>query len=353
MIQINGKYNNATIYTNNLEQEAFDQIKSLCDCEAFKDSKIRIMPDVHSGKGCCIGTTMTLTDKVVPGLVGVDIGCGVLAVKLDTGHIDGRLLDEIIGKRIPTGMKVHSEIPPMSYMMHAHLLSVKAPVNVDYALRSLGTLGGGNHFIEVDEDSHGNFWLVIHTGSRHLGVEIAEHYIPDDLAFVSGQAMKDYLHDMEIAQGFAWFNRCLIASVIKAESGIGSSEEFQTVHNYIDTKSMILRKGAVSAQKGEMLIIPINMHDGSLICMGKGNPDWNFSAPHGAGRLLSRSQAKNLNMEEYRKSMEGIYSTCVCEETLDESPMAYKSLKSILSNIGDTVEVIERLKPVYSYKAKS
>ena len=331
-------------------------------------------------------------------MCGVDLNCGVLAMKLDVDHIDGRLLDEVIEKKIPTGQNVHLEPAPLAHMMHPLLLSTKAPVDVDYALRSLGTLGGGNHFIEIDEDSNKDLWLVIHTGSRHLGLEIAEHYqklavkelhsipeserkalierlkhenrqteisaelkklkqsrpdSPDDLAFVSGQAMADYLYDMDIARGFAWFNRCLIASTIKSELGIGSSTEFQTVHNYIDTKNMILRKGAVSAQKGEMLIIPINMHDGSLICVGKGNPDWNFSAPHGAGRLLSRSQARNLNMEEYRKAMEGIYSTCVCEETLDESPMAYKSLESILSNIGDTVEVIERLTPVYSYKAKS
>lgn len=397
MLTIEGTYNDAKVFADEIDDDAGEQIARLCSCPAFAGSKIRMMSDVHAGKGCCIGTTMTITDKVVPFMCGVDLNCGVLAMKLDTNHIDGRLLDEIIEKKIPTGMNVHTEAHPLAHMMHARLLSVKAPVNVDYALRSLGTLGGGNHFIEVDEDSQGNFWLVIHTGSRHLGVEIAEHYqklavkelhsvpeadrkalierlkaegrqaeiaselkklkadrprIPDDLAFVSGQSMKDYLHDMEIAQGFAWFNRCLIATAIKAELGIGSSEEFQTVHNYIDTQSMILRKGAVSARKGEKLLIPINMSDGSLICIGKGNPDWNFSAPHGAGRILSRSQAKNLSMEDYRKSMEGIWSTCICEQTLDESPMAYKSLESITSNIGDTVDIIERITPVYNYKAK-
>jgi len=398
MLIIEGTYNDAKVFADEIDDGAGEQITRLCSCSAFADSKIRMMSDVHAGKGCCIGTTMTITDKVVPFMCGVDLGCGMLAVKLDTDRIDGRLLDEIIEKRIPTGMKVHPEIPPMSHMMHARLLSVKAPVNVDYALKSLGTLGGGNHFIEVDEDSHGNFWLVIHTGSRHLGVEIAEHYqklavkelhsvpeadrkalierlksegrqteiagelnklkaaepsVPDDLAFVSGQSMRDYLHDMEIAQDFAWFNRCMIATIIKSELGVGSSDEFQTIHNYIDTKAMILRKGAVSAQKNEKLLIPINMHDGALICIGKGNPDWNYSAPHGAGRILSRSQARKLDMEEYRKSMEGIWSTCICEETLDESPMAYKSLESIMNNIGDTVDMVERITPVYNYKAKN
>lgn len=397
MLTIEGTYNNAKVFADTIDDSASEQLQALCNCPAFADSKIRMMSDVHAGKGCCIGTTMTVTGKVVPSMVGVDIGCGVLAVRLDADDLDKRLLDEVIEKKIPTGMKVHAEIPPLAYMMHTHLLSVKAPVNVDYALRSLGTLGGGNHFIEVDKGAGRGLWLVIHSGSRHLGVEIAEHYqklavkelhsvpetdrkalierlkaegrqteiagelkklkvgrphIPDDLAFVSGQTMEDYLHDMEIAQGFAWFNRCLIASVIKTELGIGSSDEFQTVHNYIDTQSMILRKGAVSAKKGEKLLIPINMRDGSLICIGKGNPDWNFSAPHGAGRILSRAQARNLSMEDYRKSMEGIWSSCICEQTLDESPMAYKSLESIMSNTRDSVDVIERITPVYSYKAK-
>ena len=397
MLTIEGTYNDAKVFADEIDDGAGEQIARLCSCPAFAGSKIRMMSDVHAGKGCCIGTTMTITDKVVPFMCGVDLNCGVLAMKLDADHIDGRLLDQIIEKKIPTGQNVHSQPVPLAHMMKNLLLSAKAPVDVDYALRSLGTLGGGNHFIEIDEDGNKNLWLVIHTGSRHLGLEIAEHYqklavkelrtipeaersalierlkrenrqteisaelkklkqsrpdIPDDLAFVSGQVMADYLHDMDITRGFAWFNRCLIASIIKSELGIGSSTEFQTVHNYIDTKNMILRKGAVSAQKGEMLIIPINMHDGSLICVGKGNPDWNFSAPHGAGRILSRSQAKNLSMEDYRKAMEGIWTTCVCEQTLDESPMAYKSLESITSNIGDTVDIIERITPVYNYKAK-
>lgn len=394
MIQINGKHNNATIYTNNLEQEAFDQIKSLCDCEAFRDSKIRIMPDVHSGKGCCIGTTMTLTDKVVPSLVGVDIGCGVLVSHIDAERIDYAELQDIIKKKIPSGMNIHETPLPTASAMKSYLMAIKAPINIDYALRSLGTLGGGNHFIEIDEGENG-LYLVIHSGSRHLGVEIANHYqkeaarqlkflpkeeirktvealkaagreseiatelaklkqkrVPDNFAYVSGDLFRDYIHDMEIAQAFAWFNRCIMASVIRCELGVNGLDEFQTVHNYIDTKKMILRKGAVSAKKGEKLIIPINMRDGALICKGKGNPDWNFSAPHGAGRLMSRAKAKELSLDEYKESMKGIWTESVSLETLDECPMAYKSLEDILSNIHGTVDVIERITPAYNYKAK-
>ncbi|NLV85597.1 MAG: RtcB family protein [Clostridiales bacterium] len=363
MKEIHGKYNTAKIFTEVLDDTSAEQIKTLLNQEFTKGAKIRIMPDVHAGAGCTIGTTMTITDKVVPNLVGVDIGCGVLVAKIQ-GEVKSSLedIDKAIRSFIPAGFSIHEKVkagfPPLQ-----NLRCFNA-VDIDRAKRSLGTLGGGNHFIEIAEDENKAFYLLIHSGSRRLGLEVANHYqkkaiaslkrnnIPDALAYCEGRLFDDYIHDMKIIQEFALQNRIEILRIICEHSPIVYTDYFQTVHNYIDTKAMILRKGAVSAQKGEKLIIPINMRDGSLLCTGKGNPDWNYSAPHGAGRILSRTQAKKAyTLDEFTKQMDGIYTTSVSAGTLDECPMAYKSIDEILKNIGDTVEVIGRLRPIYNFKA--
>ena len=392
-----GKYNTALIFTEEVEEGAVNQIRRLCNFEPFKDSKIRIMSDVHMGVGCTIGTTMTITDKVVPNMVGVDIGCGMRTVTLATKSIDYRKLDEFIHANIRSGPAVRSTKHYYNREIDLGELRCKKYVDLDRAEKSIGTLGGGNHFIEVDRDTAGKLYLVVHSGSRHLGVEVAEYYqkeafkrlkgqnketerllialmeaegndrniqaelkelsrkpmdVPPELAYVEGDLLEDYLHDMRITQRFASLNRKAMADDIVNGLGLGKTDEFETVHNYIDLEKRILRKGAVSAQKGERLLIPLNMRDGSLLSIGKGNEDWNCSAPHGAGRKLSRSAAKhNLSLAEYRKEMEGIYSTSVNMGTLDESPMAYKSMYDILRNIRPTVSVVERILPTYNFKA--
>lgn len=394
MLKLNGKYNTAKVFTDNVDNETISQIIELLNQDYIKDAKIRIMPDCHAGAGCVIGTTMTITDKVCPNLVGVDIGCGMLAVRIAEKDADLPKLDDVINTYIPAGFNVNDE--PLGNF--SHLNNLAATVDISLAYRSIGSLGGGNHFIELDKDDDGNLWLVIHTGSRHLGLEVAKHYqefaykqlkdsdiggkikamiadlktkgrekeiektiqtlkmqephIPKSLCYVSGQAFKDYIHDMEIVQKHAELNRKYIADMVIEKMGWHVCEEFQTIHNYIDTKNMILRKGSVSARDGEKLIIPINMRDGSLICVGKGNPDWNYSAPHGAGRILSRSEAKDaVGMDEFREAMEGIYSSSVMESTIDESPMVYKPMEEIMENIRDTVDVVKVIKPVYNFKA--
>ena len=400
MLEVRGKNNTAIVYTDELEDVAKNQIQLVCDQAAFADSKIRMMSDVHAGKGCCIGTTMTITDKVVPSMVGVDIGCGMEVVGLENRAVDFQKLDDIIRKNIPFGMTVRSDFHPYNERIDLTNLRCFKSIKHVYAQHSLGSLGGGNHFIEIDKDADENLYLVIHSGSRHLGTEVAEFYqeeglkylkgctkaqldaviiglkkegrqkeiqgvvealkkgkpgslpVPEELAYVSGQLMQDYLHDMAITQQFAMLNRKAMADVIVREMGLTVKEEFTTIHNYIDLDSMILRKGAVSAKKDEKLLIPINMRDGSLICRGKGNADWNCSAPHGAGRIMSRNKAfKELSLEEYKRQMEGIFTTCVNKETIDESPMAYKPLASILENIKPTVDVVKRILPVYNFKA--
>jgi len=398
MIEVKGAFNTAICYTDALEPFAAEQIKSVCDQDVFKGCKIRIMPDVHAGKGCTIGTTMTITDKVVPGMVGVDIGCGMETVMLEEREIDFDKLDVLIRERIPSGFDVRDVPHEFNSEIDLHELRCSPYVNLYRAERSIGTLGGGNHFIEVDRDEDGHLYLVIHSGSRHLGSEVAEYYqdqgrfamwggarhqldtviaqlkeegrfreiqptlnelrkehvikVPKDLAYVEGKLFDDYIHDMKITQHFAMLNRKAMAETIVTGLDLTPAEVFTTIHNYIDTDSMILRKGSVSAQKGEKLLIPINMRDGSLICIGKGNDDWNCSAPHGAGRLMSRKAAfKALSMDEYREEMSGIYTTCVVPETIDESPMAYKSMDEILSQIGPTAEVIRTIKPIYNFKA--
>lgn len=412
MLELRGKYNTAKVFTNNIENSAISQLTALLNQEFVKDSQIRIMPDCHSGSGCVIGTTMTLKDKVVPNLVGVDIGCGMLAVKLKEKRIDLPNLDSVIRKYVPSGAVVHSETNEDRTTLRVNELRCfgkpNANIRADLAYQSVGTLGGGNHFIEVDKDSSGDLWLVIHTGSRHLGIEICNYYqdiayqklkdkvnggtrkekldaliaqlkaegryrgisgeiekfnknyreqnpsVSHELAYVEGDDFKDYIHDMDMVQRHAVCNRAEIARVIMKYANLHEVERFETIHNYIDTENMILRKGSVSAQAGEKLIIPMNMRDGSLICIGKGNPDWNYSAPHGAGRLMSRSKAKeNISMEEFKRTMEeaGIYSTSVNRSTLDESPMAYKPMDEIIENIKDTVDIVDIVKPMYNFKA--
>ena len=398
MITIKGTHNNAICFTNQLEETASRQIQTVCDQEAFSDCKIRIMPDVHAGMGCTIGTTMTITDKIVPGMVGVDIGCGMETVRLDVSKIDFAQLDTFIRKNIPSGFEVRTHPHKLADEIDLNELHCVKHINIHRAIHSIGTLGGGNHFIEVGNDEGGALYLVVHSGSRHLGNEVAQYYqtegynalcghaqfqideaiaklkaqgrdneiestikslkaqttisVPKDLAYVEGSLFDDYIHDMKIIQQFAVLNRRAMIDTILVGLRLSAAEEFTTIHNYIDTDSMILRKGAVSAQMGEKLLIPINMRDGSLICVGRGNPDWNCSAPHGAGRLMSRAKAfHELSMEKYQAEMAGIYSTCVVPDTLDESPMAYKSMDEIISHIEPTAEIVARVKPLYNFKA--
>lgn len=560
MFELNGKYNSCKVFTDNCDNETISQLTALLNQESVKDSRIRIMPDTHAGKGCVIGTTMTINDKIVPNLVGVDIGCftgdtevwcsagfyksikelaerdkeyvmvdsydeesnsfvitkatafktrenaelvavtyvreskfesqvasttvrctpdhkflvalenthkahynndtlywkeaeklkkgeriwaedevltvesverleeredvyclnvpefhnfaikfgaivhncGMRAIKLAEKHLDLPNLDSVVHKYIPAGFEIHEKAIATS-----GVADILAPINVDKAFKSLGTLGGGNHFIEIDMDKNGDYWLVIHTGSRHLGIEVCDYYqnlayenlklkehngktiqelsrelvdeytkagrkkeiskaltklrsdykathvtIPFELAYLEGKAMQDYLHDMKLAQEHAEINRETIAKQILKYAKLTEVESFDTIHNYIDVDNMILRKGSISAQKGEKVIIPMNMRDGSLICIGKGNSDWNYSAPHGAGRILSRSKAKDtISMTEYQESMKGIYTTSVNKGTIDESPMVYKPIEEIMENIKDTVEIVDIIKPVYNFKA--
>jgi len=389
------------IFTNNIEQSAKEQIDLLLEQEAFKGCKVRIMPDVHAGAGCVIGFTGNLGDKVIPNIVGVDIGCGMLCVELGNIDIDLEKLDNIIRQYIPSGMNVH-EKQVYDYDF-AQLYCYNKLKNKDGWLeKSLGSLGGGNHFIEIDVDNENNKYLVIHTGSRNLGKQVAEIYqnkaieycsykkeineekntlikeykeqgrekeiqqalieihkkyegktkLPKDLCYLEGKGREDYLHDMKLCQEFAVLNRSYIAYKICGELNILCDNYFHTIHNYIDFEDNIVRKGSISARKGERVIIPMNMRDGCIIGVGKGNEDWNYSAPHGAGRIMSRNIARNtLSMEDYKKSMNGIYTTSVNEETIDEAPMVYKPMEEIIEHIKDTIEVEKIIKPIYNFKA--
>jgi RNA-splicing ligase RtcB len=365
MIEVTGKYNRAICYTDELEPSAVGQITSLCDFEAFADSKIRVMPDVHAGMGCTIGTTMTITDKVVPGMVGVDIGCGMETVRLKDKRIDLPKLDSLIRSRIPSGRDVRSKVH--KYATGVDLRGLRSHHDLKRAWRSIGTLGGGNHFIEIDRSDDGTLYLVVHSGSRNIGLHVAEYYqkaaykalggksqseIPYEMAYVSGELMDDYLHDMAIMQDFAYTNRVAIADEIISGMNLKEEDRMTTVHNYIDFESRILRKGAVSAKKGETLLIPINMRDGSLICTGKGNDEWNRSAPHGAGRLMSRRDAKaSFTLNEFKKQMDGVFSSTVSASTLDECPMAYKGIDEIVRHIEPTAEITDHIHPIYNFKA--
>ena len=398
MLEIKGKVNTAICYAKVIEDEAIEQIRRMCNYPMTEGSRIRIMPDVHAGKGCTIGTTMTIIDKAVPNVVGVDIGCGMYTVRLAEREIDLEKLDEA-AHFIPSGMNVWEGRQERFDL--TELRCYRALKDAKRLERSLGTLGGGNHFIEVDQAADGTKYLVIHSGSRNLGKQVAEYYqrlavdlnkgkeeyfarrddliaeykaagrrteiqqalkelhwssheatIPEDLCFVYGQYLEDYLFDVEICQRFARRNREKMAEILLSRSGLTAEDAFHTIHNYIDTEEMILRKGAIAAHKGERVLIPINMRDGSVLAVGKGNPEWNFSAPHGAGRIMSRTAARaNLDMEEYRREMAGVYTTTVNEATIDEAPMAYKSLEDIIGVISESVDIIEVLKPIYNFKA--
>lgn len=364
MLTIKGKFNQAVIYSNKLDTETNKQIMELCDQEFLKNSIIRIMPDVHAGKGCTIGTTITICDKIVPNMVGVDIGCGMEVSILANKNINFTELDKTIRALIPSGFNIRKSPHPYAREIPFAKLKSQKHLNIERGKLSIGTLGGGNHFIEVNKDSKGTLYLVIHSGSRNLGNQVAEYYqklaiknhmpsnIPRDLAYLKGKDFEDYLHDMKIMQTYAVTNRKAMAEEIIQALGLVVTEQFTTIHNYIDIKNMILRKGAISAQKGEKVIIPINMRDGSIIAIGKGNPDWNYSAPHGAGRIMSRKQARaNLNLQDFKASMYNVYTTCVSNSTLDEAPMAYKPIDEILDSIHETVDIAEVIKPIYNFKA--
>lgn len=398
MLEVKGKYNTARIFTDVVDQASIAQVLKLCNQEFTTGSKIRLMPDIHAGSGCTIGTTMTITDKVVPNLVGVDIGCGMEIIKIKEKHIELQKLDKLIYNKIPSGFQIREKKHRYFNEITLEKLHCYKEINEIRAEKSLGTLGGGNHFIEVDKDEEGNIYIVIHSGSRHLGLEVARYYqgegyktlngstkedmnaliaelkekgkekdiqksiaalkntkrtaIPKDLAYVSGELFHQYMDDMKIVQKYAELNRKAMMDEIVKGMKLHVVEQFTTIHNYIDTDKMILRKGAVSAQKGEKLLIPINMRDGSLICLGKGNDDWNQSAPHGAGRLMSRSEAKqSFTVSEFKKQMKDIYSTSVSSSTLDECPMAYKSMDDIVNNISETVDILNVIKPIYNFKA--
>lgn len=398
MLTLKGKYNTAIVYADAIDEASAAQVVQLCNQEFTKGSKIRMMPDVHAGAGCTIGTTMTITDKIVPNLVGVDIGCGMETVKIAEKDVVLEELDNLIYSKIPSGFAIRKE--PHAYMKRVRLNELRCRDSVDLlrAEKSIGTLGGGNHFIEMDQDDKGHLYLVVHSGSRHLGLEVAKHYqnlayhtlngstkedqeqliadykalgrereiqkavaalkntkktsIPKELAYAEGTLFEDYINDMKLVQQYAALNRKAMADEIIKGLKLTVAERFTTIHNYIDVEHWILRKGAVSANKGEKILIPMNMRDGSLICIGRGNPEWNYSAPHGAGRLMSRGKARDsLTLKEFSEQMEGIYTTSISRSTLDEAPMAYKNMKDIIDNIGDTAEIQQVIKPIYNFKA--
>ena len=398
MIEVSGKYNSAKIFTDVVDQASIAQVILLCSQEFAQGSCIRMMPDIHAGAGCTVGTTMTIRDKVVPNLVGVDIGCGMETVRLRERHLELQQLDKYIRQRIPSGFSIRDKAH--RYMEKVDLSALRCYKSVDplRAEKSLGTLGGGNHFIEVDRDEDGDLYLVIHSGSRHLGLEVANFYqneayqrlngssradaealvaqlkaegrdkeiqkalkalkgtkrtsVPKPLAYAQGELFDDYIHDMAIVQQFAALSRQAMVDELLRGLKLHAQDSFTTIHNYIDMEAMVLRKGAVSAKEGERLLIPINMRDGSLICVGKGNPDWNCSAPHGAGRLMSRADAKHsFTVSQFKKEMDGIYTTSVGKSTLDECPMAYKTMSDIVDNIGETARIEKIIRPVYNFKA--
>ena len=400
MFEIKGAVTTAICYAKTVEDGAIEQIRRMCDYELTKGCKVRIMPDVHTGKGCTIGTTMTVIDKACPNIVGVDIGCGMYTVKLAEKELDFEKIDAA-AHYIPSGMNVwEGRIEKFDLTDLRCFRSLRDSKRLE---RSLGTLGGGNHFIEIDRASDGTYYLVIHSGSRNLGKQVADLYqqlavelhagkadyfarreeiiasykaegrrseiqhalkalekeyqtkepdVPADLCWLYGSFLDDYLHDVEICQRFACQNREKMAQIILERTGMTAADAFHTIHNYIDTNEMILRKGAIAAHAGERILIPINMRDGSILAIGKGNSDWNDSAPHGAGRMMSRMQAKeSLSLEDYQASMKGIYTTSVNEDTLDEAPMAYKSIDDIIDAIREAVDIVDIMKPVYNFKA--
>jgi len=366
MIELQGKYNTAKVFTDTAEQSAVTQIRHLLEQAFISGSKIRVMPDAHAGMGCTIGTTMTIKDRIVPNLVGVDIGCGMETVLLKDNRVELVQLDKAIHQHIPSGFAIRKEPHHFNDEIDLAALYCAKHANLERAERSIGTLGGGNHFIEIDRDDDGQLYLVVHSGSRNLGKQVCEHYqnaaannlkrtgkgADRVLAYLEGPLFDDYLHDMAIVQQYADLNRKAIVKELEKRVKFKIAEQFTTIHNYIDLDRMILRKGAISAQRGERVLIPMNMRDGSLICIGKGNADWNYSAPHGAGRIMSRTAAKErITLTQYEKSMKGIYSSTVNRSTLDEAPFAYKPMEEIIANIGDTADIVKTIRPLYNFKA--
>lgn len=397
MFELQGKFSTAKVFTDVVDNESISQVINLLNQPYTEGCHVRMMPDIHAGAGCTIGTTMTIKDKICPNLVGVDIGCGMETIRIKERHIEPQKLDVVIRDNIPSGFDIRSTAHRLASEIDLTKLYCAKSINLDRALCSIGTLGGGNHFIEVDKDEDGHIYVVVHSGSRHLGLQVANYYqeaaykslttyskdeiqsiidqlkaegrqkeiqgvldqlkekdspVPKQLAYVEGDLFEQYIHDMKIAQQYAQLNRRAIMNIIVKGMRFHVEGELTTIHNYIDVNKMILRKGAVSAQAGEQLLIPINMRDGSLLCVGKGNEDWNYSAPHGAGRLLSRSAAKeSFTVSEFKKEMKGIYTTSVSSSTLDECPMAYKSMDDIVDNIGQTADIVAIIKPIYNFKA--
>lgn len=366
MIEIRGAFGMAKVFTDTLEPSAAAQIQTLCDQPYAAGSRIRIMPDVHAGMGCTIGTTMTLSDTVVPNLVGVDIGCGMETALLSEKRMEPARLDRLIHEKIPSGFRIREKPHRLAEEIDLSALHCVKQVNTGRAARSIGTLGGGNHFIEASRDDEDGLYIVLHSGSRHLGVEVASYYqregykrlggkkqpIPQSLAYIGGELFEQYIHDMRIVQRFAALNRRAMLEEIVRGMKADIVSQITTIHNYIDTDAMVLRKGAVSARAGEALLVPINMRDGSLLCEGLGNADWNESAPHGAGRLYSRSAAKQtFTVAQFQKEMEGVFTTTLGRDTLDECPMAYKPMEAIVEAIGPTAKIRKRLRPIYNFKA--
>ena len=366
MVELQGKFNTAKVFTDNAEPSAITQIEHLLNQEFITGSKIRIMPDTHAGAGCTIGTTMTIIDKVVPNLVGVDIGCGMETVLLKDKRMELAQLDKAIHQHIPAGFNIRTTLHYLSGEIDLTALRCAKHVDTNRAILSIGTLGGGNHFIELGKDDEGQLYLVIHSGSRNLGKQVCDYYqnaAADNLnrtgkgadrvlAYLDGEFFKDYLHDMGVIQRYADLNRKAMVKELEKKVKFKIVEQFTTIHNYIDLDLMILRKGAISAQKGERVLIPMNMRDGSLLCVGRGNEDWNYSAPHGAGRIMSRTAVKqSITLTQYEKAMKGIYSSTVNRSTLDEAPFAYKPMDEIIANIGETAEIVKIIKPLYNFKA--
>lgn len=379
MFEIRGKYNTAIVYAGRTDQESVAQVMAMCNTPYLAESRIRMMPDMHAAEGCTVGTSMTINGCANPAWVGGDIGCGMQVYKLREREIDFAELDRVIRAEIPSGAAIFPGENKAVRALKLQELICYEWIRHKTVDASLGTLGGGNHFIEVDRDTNGTLYLVIHSGSRRLGRDVAAYWqneafcqtngfdpklfarkkvdiskaaVRKDMSWLEGDVLEGYLHDMNMAVNYATRSRELMGETIMSALNLHVDEAFATIHNYIDTEHGVLRKGAVSAQAAEKLIIPINMRDGSLICIGKGNPEWNCTAPHGAGRMMTRSQAKQeISIEEYRKAMAGIYTTSVSESTLDESPMAYRGIDEILDVIEDTAEVTELLTPVYNFKA--
>ncbi len=381
MFDIIGKHNSATVYAKSVDSESYAQVLAMCNIEELKDCKIKMMPDMHAAEGCTVGTSITISDKFNPSYVGSDIGCGMQVYKFSGSEIDFDLLDRCVRTYIPSGAAIHEKASAGIKQIHLKELYCYDTIQYDIVARSFGTLGGGNHFIEIDKSMEGDYYLIIHSGSRRLGKDVALYYqkaayfalngiSPEEAikkrlrindveskvqlgnCFLSGEYLEKYLHDMNIAVQYAELSRKQMGQVIIDNLGLEVESSFTTIHNYVDIKDRVLRKGAVSAKNDELLIIPINMRDGCLICKGKGNAEWNYTAPHGAGRLMKRSEAKvSISLEEFKEAMKGIYTTSVDESTIDESPMAYRSIDDIIDVVEPTVEIIDITTPVYNFKA--